>query len=170
MVAVLCLMTNHVHMIVTPTTTTSLAAFVKHVSQRFAQLRNAARGGSGKLFEERYKSICILTDAQLAATTAYIELNPVRARLVADPADYAWSSCAFHLGRRTSRAIADLLVRSPWYESLGSDAATRADAYGAWLAAYRVEADGVGVEPALRDPPAPSGAHRVLRPDGSSAR
>jgi len=74
-----CLMSNHVHLLATPAEETVLARFVKGVAQRYAQIRNRRLQASGKLFEERYYSKAIQSEAHLALATAYIDLNPVRA-------------------------------------------------------------------------------------------
>src|SRR5581483_10875885 len=72
------LMKNHVHLIVTPPDADTLAGWVRGFAQRYAQLRNARRSGSGKLFEERFTRIPIRSERQLAVTMAYLDLNPVR--------------------------------------------------------------------------------------------
>jgi len=79
------LMTNHVHLIVTPRGPQELSSFVRSFAQTYSQFRNRSRASSGKLFEERYKCVPIVSEEQMAITTAYIELNPVRAGISADP-------------------------------------------------------------------------------------
>ena len=87
-------MSNHVHLIVTPHEQSDLSRFVAFAAQTFAQFRNHARGASGKLFEERYKCIPIESEEQMTVTTAYVALNPVRARLCEEAGDYRWSTFA----------------------------------------------------------------------------
>src|SRR5690349_14055646 len=65
----LTLMTNHVHLIVTPPLAKALSTLIHRTCQRYAQARNAARGASGKLFEERYHSKPILDERYLMTTT-----------------------------------------------------------------------------------------------------
>ena len=75
--------------------------------------------------EGRYKACLVQSNDYLMRCYRYIELNPVRARMVAAPADYAWSS--FH---RNANLAEDSLVRPhPIYMALGEDAEERATAY-----------------------------------------
>jgi len=132
------LMTNHVHLVVTPTDHQQLARFVRSFAQPYAQFRNRRRGSSGKLFEERYKCIPIRSDQQMAITTVYVELNPVRAGICAEPGEYRWSTFPQHAGREGREPLfAKLWSPSAWYVSLGSESAERAAVFGEWLDHYR---------------------------------
>lgn len=71
---------------------------MKALAARAARYRNRLEGRSGTLWESRYKSSIVQTDAYLLACARYIELNPVRARVVAEPADYLWSSYRDRMG------------------------------------------------------------------------
>src|SRR6185295_15069748 len=93
----LALMANHVHLVATPPDAPTLASFVRAVAQPYALRRNAARRGTGKVFEQRYVALPICDAAYLAATLAYVDLNPVRAGLAEDAAAYRWSTAAAHL-------------------------------------------------------------------------
>lgn len=84
---------------------------------------------SGSLWEGRYKSSLIQDDAYLLACCRYVELNPLRAGMVDDPADYRWSSCPARFGR-TTQAWLDL---DPFYLNMGHSEAERAENYAAWL-------------------------------------
>jgi len=69
-----------------------VSAFVKTLKQRYSMSYNARHGRSGTLWEERFKSVLVENgESAKAAVAAYIDLNPVRAKLVADPKDYRWS-------------------------------------------------------------------------------
>lgn len=128
-----CLMANHVHLLVTPLNADALAAFVKRVSQRFAQFRNARTNGSGRLFEERYAAHRIRNEAHLAIVTAYIDLNPVRAGVVVDARRYLWSTFAMHVGASASPSIAEVTwAHSDWHARLGVCDEDRARAYAAF--------------------------------------
>ncbi|MCO3060442.1 transposase, partial [Pseudomonas aeruginosa] len=88
-----CLMTNHVHLLLAPGDSLSgLAQLMKTVAARTTRYRNRLEGRSGTLWESRYKSSVVQSDAYLLACCRYIELNPVRARMVDDVAAYPWSS------------------------------------------------------------------------------
>ena len=69
-----------------------VSAFVKTLKQRYTMSYNARHQRSGTLWEERFKSVLVENgESAKAAVAAYIDLNPVRAKLVADPKDYRWS-------------------------------------------------------------------------------
>lgn len=69
-----------------------LAQFMKGLLQRFTQWFNRAHSRSGTLWEDRFKSLIVEDGLAARTISAYIDLNPVRAGMVADPADYRWSS------------------------------------------------------------------------------
>jgi putative transposase len=86
------LMTNHVHLLVTPETEFSLPKSMQSIGRRYVQYFNHAYGRTGTLWEGRYKCTMIDSERYLLTCMRYIELNPVRARMVEHPADYPWSS------------------------------------------------------------------------------
>jgi putative transposase len=86
------LMTNHVHLLATPSHETSLPKTMQSVGRRYVQYFNYSYGRTGTLWEGRYRSTLIDSDAYLLTCMRYIELNPVRALMVMHPADYRWSS------------------------------------------------------------------------------
>lgn len=87
-----CLMTNHTHLLMTPTTPGALSAVLQHSSGRFVRLINRRYGRTGTLWESRFKACIVDSDRYALTCHRYIELNPVRAGVVATPAAYAWSS------------------------------------------------------------------------------
>ena len=87
-----CLMTNHVHLLVTPHSTNSCAKLMKNVGQHHVQRINSRRGRKGTLWEGRFYSCPVMTEAYALACYRYIELNPVRAGMVTHPSEYRWSS------------------------------------------------------------------------------
>ena len=120
------LMTNHVHLLVTPERAESLPRAMQSLGRRYVRAINAARRRSGTLWEGRYRAAPIDSEAYFLACCRYIELNPVRARMVAHPADYRWSSYRAH-----AHGTADALVSDhPLYHALGRGAAERQTAYG----------------------------------------
>jgi putative transposase len=124
-----CLMTNHVHLLLEPSTPTGLGRLMKRVSARQTRYRNHVERRSGTLWGGRYKSSLVQTDAYLLACCRYIETNPVRAGMVAAAQHYPWSSCRARLGY-ASRTILDL---DPCYEALAADEPTRRQRYSEFL-------------------------------------
>ncbi|HUH04420.1 MAG TPA: transposase [Kofleriaceae bacterium] len=169
----ICLMNNHVHLMVTPPTVDALSRFMKDVLQRYGQIRNGKRAASGKLFEERFKSKPIVDPRQLAFAQMYIEANPNRAGLVGDVGQYPWSSYAIHAGAAADAKIpADLIVPSDWYCSLGPTPEVRQQRYrelfADYLARHDPTSDDSPIARAERAAMAPY-TRRLRRPDGSSA-
>jgi len=125
-----CLMTNHVHLLLGPRDTPSaLASLMKALAGRATRYRNRLEDRSGTLWESRYKSSLVQTDAYLLACCRYIELNPVRARMVASAQDYRWSSARERLGMNRS----GLLDWNPTYLSLGHSEDERLRGYKQFL-------------------------------------
>ena len=160
-------MSNHVHLIVTPSGHASLASFVRATAQPYAQFRNARRGGSGKLFEERYKCIPIANEEQMAVTMVYVELNPVRAGLCEAAHEYRWSSYSLHAGfGAADPLLTKLWTPSSWFLSLAGDPAERCAAYRDLFECYRArdEWKEVGTDPAHQ-----ANSRRFEQPDGVRA-
>ena len=119
------LMTNHVHLLMTPTRAGQVAHVMQSLGRRYVRYVNDRYRRTGTLWEGRYKACLVQSNEYLMRCYRYIELNPVRARMVAAPADYAWSS--FH---RNANLVEDSLVRPhPVYMALGGDAEERATTY-----------------------------------------
>jgi len=94
-----CLMTNHVHLLLAPLDTlTGMGQLMKALAARTTRYRNKLEGRSGTLWESRYKSSPVQTNQYLLACSRYIELNPVRARMIGRPDDYDWSSYRQRMG------------------------------------------------------------------------
>jgi len=87
-----CLMTNHVHLLLTPSAPDSCARLMKDIGQLYTQYVNRAYGRSGSLWEGRFRSCLVQAEDYLLACYRYIELNPVRAGLCSHPREYTWSS------------------------------------------------------------------------------
>ncbi|MDP1717608.1 MAG: transposase [Burkholderiales bacterium] len=86
------LMTNHVHLLLTPEKADSAALMMKHLGQRYVQYVNRVYRRSGTLWEGRFRSCLTQSEDYVLACYRYIELNPVRAGMVRHPRDYRWSS------------------------------------------------------------------------------
>ncbi|MCJ0764996.1 transposase [Variovorax terrae] len=119
------LMDNHFHLLATPGTAEGLPQMMQALGRRYVRYFNDSQGRSGTLWEGRYRSTLIQTERYLLACMAYIDLNPVRAGLVAEPRDYAWSSHGHYVGLRTDR----LITPHPLYWALGNTPFAREAAY-----------------------------------------
>ncbi len=119
------LMSNHFHLLVTPATETGLPQMMQAVGRRYVRLFNDAHGRSGTLWEGRYRSTLIETERYLLTCMAYIDLNPVRARLVAQARDYPWSSHGHHIGLHQDK----LITPHALFWSLGNTPFAREAAY-----------------------------------------
>lgn len=125
-----CLMTNHVHLLLAPGESASgLGQLMKALAARTTRYRNRLEGRSGTLWESRYKSSVVQTDTYLLACSRYIELNPVRARMVADPADFIWSSYRSRVGLEAD----DWLDIDPCFLALGNTSLQRSERYATFV-------------------------------------
>lgn len=86
------LMTNHVHLLVTPSSVSAPSRMMQQLGRKYVPYFNSRYQRSGTLWEGRFRSSLIDTDYYLLACYRYIELNPVRARAVSSPSAYRWSS------------------------------------------------------------------------------
>ena len=121
------LMTNHVHLLLTPACVDSAGRLMKRLGQRYVQYVNRTYQRSGTLWEGRYRSSVVQTEAYVLACYRYIEMNPVHAGMVAHPAAYPWSSYAANaLGDRLG-----CLTPHAQYLALAKDADRRDAAYRA---------------------------------------
>jgi len=125
-----CLMGNHVHLLLVPRTEGGLARAVGEAHRRYTLAVNRRRGWTGYLWQGRFGS-CALDRRYLLVAARYIELNPVRARLVARPQDWRWSSARAHLSGKD-----DALVRVKPLLELAGD----------WRAFLSEGLDGLDVE------------------------
>jgi putative transposase len=99
------LMDNHYHLLVTPQSPESLPKMMQSLGRRYVRHFNDTHGRSGTLWEGRYKSALIQTDRYLLACMVYMDLNPVRAGMVAHPRAYPWSSHGHYCGLRTDPVV-----------------------------------------------------------------
>jgi len=86
------LMTNHVHLLITPRTSSVAGDLMRQLGQRYVQYVNRTNGRSGTLWEDRFSSCLAREEEYVPGCDRYIELNPVRAKMVEHPAEYRWSS------------------------------------------------------------------------------
>ncbi len=121
------LMTNHVHLLITPEDESGPARMMQAVGRRYVRYINEGYRRTGTLWEGRYKSALIDSERYLLVCSRYIELNPVRAAMVETPAQYCWSSY-----QRNAMGVPDpLITPHPLYGSLGSQPADQQAAYRA---------------------------------------
>ena len=126
------LMTNHVHLVMTPEREHSIAKVLQSVGRRYVQYFNFTYKRTGTLWEGRYKATLIDSERYLLTCYRYIELNPVRANMVAHPSEYRWSSYrANALGQPDP-----LLTPHAEYLALGHSAPEREAAYRALFVAH----------------------------------
>ena len=123
-------MTNHVHLIVDPgDNVDSLALLMKRVAARQTRYVNKLEKRTGSLWEGRFKSSIIAAGEYLPACCRYIELNPVRAGITTDPAEYKWSSY-----NCTAKGKKDPVVDlSPVYRALGKNGRERQEEWRAYV-------------------------------------
>jgi putative transposase len=117
-----CLMPNHVHLMLLPPTADALRAALGETHRRYSRTVNQREGWRGYLFQGRFAS-CPLDQPHALAAARYIEQNPVRARLVAKPEEWPWSSARAHLtGRSDGLTDIDALgsLVGGWDAFLGS--------------------------------------------------
>jgi putative transposase len=112
------LMTNHVHLLLTPAKPESAALLMKHLGQRYVQYVNRSYRRSGTLWEGRFRSCLAQSEDYVLSCYRYIELNPVRAEMVRHPREYPWSS-----HRANAEGLNDpLITPHEQYRSLGRSA------------------------------------------------
>jgi putative transposase len=119
------LMSNHFHLLATPQTADGLPQMMQAVGRRYVRYFNDTQQRSGTLWEGRYKSTLIQTERYLLACMAYIDLNPVRAGLAAQPRDYPWSSYGHYTGQRIDKIVTPHAL----YWELGNTPFAREAAY-----------------------------------------
>lgn len=116
------LMTNHVHLLITPTYSGGLGVLMRRLGQCYVQYINRTYHRSGTLWEGRFKSCITQEDRYVLACYRYIELNPIRAGMVKHPAEYRWSSYRVN-------AQNELVSPNQSYLSLGRNTTLRQKAY-----------------------------------------
>jgi len=121
-----CLMTNHVHLLLTPKGAASCAALMKHMGQLHSQYFNKRYGRTGSLWEGRFRSCLVQSEDYVLACYRYIELNPVRASMVIYPGDYPWSS---YRNNALDETATQLITPHSEYLGLGDSARERQKVY-----------------------------------------
>lgn len=120
------LMTNHVHLVIEPIESGGrLSEVMKGVNLSYAQYFKHKYKHTGHFWQDRYKSIIISKDNYLLACGSYVELNPVRAKIVEDPKDYKWSSYRIYAYGNKSPIVDE----HPIYQGLSENEAERRKRY-----------------------------------------
>ncbi|WP_374338703.1 transposase [Methyloversatilis sp.] len=119
------LMTNHVHLLVSADDPGAPSRVMKALGQRYVQYINRTYRRSGGLWEGRFRSCLVQQDDYLFACLRYIEMNPVRAGMVEQPADYRWSSYRAH----AHGAFDTMLTPHAAYLALGTNPDERQQRY-----------------------------------------
>jgi len=122
-------MTNHVHLLLTPSTQDGPSRVMQSVGRRYVRHVNTTYRRTGTLWEGRFKSAIVDTEQYLLTCSRYIELNPVRAGMVNSPQDYPWSSHRHNAHGKHDR----LLEMHSVYRRLGSDIASCRHAYSSFF-------------------------------------
>lgn len=120
-----CLMTNHVHLLMTPEDEFSISHVMQHIGRRYVQYINKTYRRSGTLWEGRHKASLVDADNYLLKCYRYIEMNPVVASMVETPERYRWSSYGWHAWGRSNEIIKDHVL----YEQLGCTSDIKQQAY-----------------------------------------
>jgi putative transposase len=116
-----CLMSNHFHLLLRPEPGQSISRILQSLTVAHTWRYHRRHRSSGHVWQGRFKSPVIQDDMHLLVVLRYIEANPLRARMVVDPADYRWSSFQHHgIGRDEP-----LLNSFPEWEELGRTDAER---------------------------------------------
>ncbi|CUB04557.1 transposase [Marinomonas fungiae] len=119
------LMTNHIHILLTAQNPENVGKFMQHIGRRYVPFINHKYGRSGSLWEGRYKSNLVQSERYFLAVMRYIELNPVRASMVEQAAQYRWSSFRHNSGLKPLSFI----TPHPIFTALGSNIESRNQYY-----------------------------------------
>ena len=124
------LMTNHVHLLATPGDEWAISRMMQSLGRSYVQYINYTYERTGTLWEGRYKSTLVDSNYYYLVVSQYIELNPVRAKMVQHPGEYPWSSFQSNgIGKDI-----ELLTPHYLYEGLGNTKISRLKAYNALFA------------------------------------
>ncbi len=119
------IMTNHLHLLVTPQSKEQLSVFMQAMANKYVRYFNAIYKRTGTIWEGRFKSCLVDSEHYLFTLYKYIEMNPVNANMVKDVEDYQWSSYRHHaLGQADS-----LITEHKLYLDLGKSIKQRCESY-----------------------------------------
>lgn len=125
-----CLMTNHVHLIIDPGDDCGrLGRLMQRLAGRYTCFFNRVKDRSGTVWNGRFRSSPVQTESYLMRCCRYVDLNPVRAGIVATPDQYRWSS----YNEKTGRQPPWLIDEDACYRRLGQTLPERQRSYGRWV-------------------------------------
>lgn len=101
------LMPNHLHLLASPATETGLAQMMQRIGRYYVPWFNQKYARTGALFQGRFRTSLVDAQRYFMVCSRYIEFNPVRNGMVADPREYPWSSYAHHAGVRVDPVVTD---------------------------------------------------------------
>jgi len=119
------IMTNHLHLLITPESKEQLAVFMQAMANRYVRYFNATRNRTGTIWEGRYKSCLVDSDQYLFTLYKYIEINPIKANMVTSLEDYLWSS----YGHNALGIVDELISEHSLYLALSNDVQSRCEKY-----------------------------------------
>ena len=119
------LMTNHVHLLITPAAAGAVGATMQDIGRRYVRVVNTLHGRTGGLWEGRFRSSLVDSESYLLSCHRYIECNPLRAAMASEAAAYRWSSHAHYAGLRSD----PLITEYPQYRALGASPEERRSAF-----------------------------------------
>jgi putative transposase len=160
-----CLMTNHVHLLLSPATADCCAWLMRDLGRRYVPYFNRRHKRTGTLWEGRFRSCIVESARYVLACYRYIELNPVRAGMVGQAAAYIWSSHAANSGALPDRSLSPHAE----YEALSADQDKRASEYRTLFADQMDEASLRAIRDATNSGyplVSESFKHRVIAPLG----
>ncbi|PIP23399.1 MAG: transposase [Candidatus Nealsonbacteria bacterium CG_4_10_14_0_2_um_filter_38_17] len=140
----LCLMPNHIHLVIEPTITGSLPKIMMRLTLAYSSYFNKKHGRVGHVWQGRYKSSLLDKEGYFIWCGLYVELNPVRAKLVEKPQDWRWSSYNFYAFGKGGPLIEELIDTDPYYFQLADNPEERQER-------YRKNIEGVMKEDFLRN-------------------
>jgi REP element-mobilizing transposase RayT len=144
-----CMMTNHYHLVVT-TPDANLSKAIKHLNGTYGQWWNRRHGHVGHVFQGRFDARVVQEDVYLLTACRYVVRNPVRGRLVDDPADWLWSSYRPTAGLAPIPAF--LRPELLWHMFGASDVAAATRCYREFIGARDADAVKLAAVPILGDP------------------
>ena len=124
-----CLMSSHFHLLVQMTNGQHLPRLMHFLLRQYSYYFRRKFKYSGHLWRERYRAFLILKESYLLECGRYIERNPVRASIVANPGDYPWSSYAYYAERKKD----ELVDENPYYPDLGKNDLQRMSQYAEFV-------------------------------------